>query len=165
MRYPDGFVRKNWDDILSNVESIIKKTNPKIIVTFGPDGYYGHSDHPAISQITERAFDELGTASHLLHVAIPRSTNDIIINAGGGNRYKAVDNKYITYIVNVKKQIKQRLAAMEAHSSQFDEQTIGQMRLLGSLTGTEGFVEVRSISVTGTLFDLFSKGDVVRKRK
>lgn len=69
LRYPDGFVRDHWDDVLGDVQSIMEKTAPKIIVSFGPDGYYGHSDHLAIGQIAERAFDELGSASHLLHVA------------------------------------------------------------------------------------------------
>lgn len=165
LRYPDGYVRKNWDDVLGNVESIIAKTQPKIVVTFGPDGYYGHSDHLAIGQIAERAFDELGIGSHLLHVAIPKSMNDKIKQAGGGDRYKAVNDRYITYIVNVKKQIQQRVGAMKAHGSQFDEQTVAQMQMLGALTGIEGFVEVRNLGESGTLSDLFSKGDVVRKRR
>lgn len=159
LRYPDGFVRDNWDSILADVESIMHQTQPEIVITFGPDGYYGHRDHLAISQIAERAFDQLGNASHLLHVAIPSSVNDLIVQASGGSRYKPVADKYITYMVNVRGQIEQRVAAMEAHASQFDEQTIGQMRILGAVSGKEGFVEVRNLGESGTLSTMFTEGD------
>lgn len=159
LRYGDGFVRDNWDSILADVESIMHQTQPEIVITFGPDGYYGHRDHLAISQIAERAFDQLGIASHLLHVAIPRSLNDLIEQAGGGSRYKPVADKYITYKVNVREQIEQRIGAMEAHASQFDEQTIGQMRVLGTISGIEGFVEVRNLGESGTLSTMFAEGD------
>tara|TARA_B100000959_G_scaffold82524_1_gene87791 strand:+ start:29470 stop:30285 length:816 start_codon:yes stop_codon:yes gene_type:complete len=159
LRYPDGFVRDNWDSILTDVESIMRQTQAQIVVTFGPDGYYGHRDHLAISQIAEHAFDGLGIASNLLHVAIPRSLNDLIVQAGGGSRYSPVEDKYITYIVNVRGQIEQRVAAMQAHASQFDEQTIGQMQILGAVTGIEGFVEVRNLGESGTLSTIFTEGD------
>lgn len=159
LRYPDGFVRDNWDSILADVESIMQQTQPEIVITFGPDGYYGHRDHLAISQIAERAFDGLGISSNLLHVAIPRSLDNLIVQAGGGSRYNPVEDKYITYIVNVRGQIEQRIGAMEAHASQFDDQTIGQMRTLGTATGIEGFVEVRNLGESGTLSTMFAEGD------
>lgn len=80
-------------------------------------------------------------------------------DAGGGSRYKPVADKYITYMVNVRGQIEQRVAAMEAHASQFDEQTIGQMRILGAVSGKEGFVEVRNLGESGTLSTMFTEGD------
>jgi LmbE family N-acetylglucosaminyl deacetylase len=165
LRYPDGFVYENWDDVLENVLSVIEQTKPDILVTFGPDGYYGHQDHLAIGQITERAFDESGTASILLHAAIPRSINDRIKKLGGGSQYKAVDDKYITYLVDVKRMTQVRVAAMEAHATQFDGNTIQQYRALASLTGIEGFVEVRNTGEAGTLADMFSEGDRARRKK
>ena len=159
LRYPDGYVQENWDDVLEDVQAILQQTQPKVVMTFGPDGYYGHVDHLAIGMITERAFDELGIGDQLLHVAIPKSITDRIRSAGGGDRFKGVQDKYITYIVNVKKQAKQRVEAMEAHASQFDEGTIQQMRFLGTMTGYEGFVEVRNLGKSGTLAPMFSAGD------
>lgn len=159
LRYPDGFVGDNRDSILADVESIMQQTQAKVVVTFGPDGYYGHRDHLAISQITERAFDGLGISENLLHVAIPRSLDDLMVKAVGGSPYKPVDDKYITYMVNVRAQIEQRIGAMKAHASQFDEQTIGQMRSLGTASGIEGFVEVRNLGESGTLAGIFTKGD------
>ncbi|MFT5137165.1 MAG: hypothetical protein ACI9XU_001024 [Arenicella sp.] len=113
----------------------------------------------AISQIAERAFDVLGISSNLLHVAIPRSLNDLIVESAGSSRYNPVDDKYITYLVNVCGQIEQRIGPMKAHASQFDEQTIGQMRSLGRAIGIEGVVEVRNLGEPRTLSTIFTEGD------
>jgi LmbE family N-acetylglucosaminyl deacetylase len=54
--YPDGAV-----DQVSPIRSIralvshIRRIQPDVIVTFGPDGGYGHPDHIAISQFTTAA--------------------------------------------------------------------------------------------------------------
>jgi len=157
LRYPDGFVYENWDKVVENVQAIIEKTQPKVVITFGPDGYYGHADHLAIGQITERAFDASGASSHLLHVAISRSRNDFIVKVGGGSRYKPVDDKFITYTVDVRKHSQQRVAAMEAHKTQFDDRTIGQYRMLVGLKGFDEFVEVRHPGQSGLLAELFAE--------
>lgn len=54
--YPDGGVdevdsRAAIRDILSH----IRRIRPDVVVTFGPDGAYGHPDHIAISQFTTAA--------------------------------------------------------------------------------------------------------------
>ncbi len=157
LRFPDGQVYDYWDEVLENVQSIIAKTSPSVVITFGPDGYYGHADHVAISQITGRAFDDSGTPSHLLHVALSRSTNDIIVKAGGGSIYKPVADKFITYTVDVRGQSGNRVGAMASHKTQFDESTVGQFRMLAAIRGREEFVEVRHSGETGALSELFAK--------
>src|SRR2546425_5321059 len=68
----------------------IRRIKPDVVVTFGPDGAYGHPDHIAISQFTTAAiveaadpafaFDgvEAGVVSHavskLYYIAWPKST-------------------------------------------------------------------------------------------
>jgi len=54
--YPDGAV----DDVpvgtaLQAIVAHIRRIQPDVIVTFGPDGAYGHPDHIAISQFTTAA--------------------------------------------------------------------------------------------------------------
>ncbi|MFT6099030.1 MAG: LmbE family N-acetylglucosaminyl deacetylase [Arenicella sp.] len=82
-----------------------------------------------------------------------------MVKAVGSCPYKPVNDKHITYMVNVRAQIEQRIGAMKAHASQFDEQTIGQMRSLGTASAIEGFVEARNLSVSATLATIFAKGD------
>jgi len=54
--FPDGGV----DEVpvgtaLRAIASHIRRIQPQVIVTFGPDGAYGHPDHIAISQLTTAA--------------------------------------------------------------------------------------------------------------
>jgi LmbE family N-acetylglucosaminyl deacetylase len=79
--------------------------------------------------------------------------------SAGSSRYNPVDDKHITYLVNVRGQIEQRIGAMKAHASQFEEQTIEKMRSLGTTTGLEGFVEVRNLGESGTLLKIFTEVD------
>jgi len=165
LRYPDGFVYENWEPVLDDIEAIMQQTKPDIVVTFGPDGYYGHQDHLAIGQITERAFDNQGAASVLLHAAIPKSITDRIESMGGGSQYKGVDDKYVTYKVDVKRMTQVRVGVMEAHKTQFEPQLVEQFRSLAALTGLEGFVEVRHSGEASTLSEMFSEGDRKRRKR
>jgi LmbE family N-acetylglucosaminyl deacetylase len=54
--YPDGAVDRVAPAIaISAIASHIRRIRPHVIVTFGPDGAYGHPDHIAISQFTTAA--------------------------------------------------------------------------------------------------------------
>ncbi len=66
--YPDGHVcRVNPGQAVSRLARELRSLRPDVVVTFGPDGVYGHPDHIAISQLTtsaivcaaDSAYDEL----------------------------------------------------------------------------------------------------------
>ncbi len=69
---PDGSVRDAGGDALAErILAAAADFDPDLVVTFGPDGAYGHPDHVAIGQGASRAF-ERGLGRRLLHVAYPR---------------------------------------------------------------------------------------------
>ena len=43
------------DNIIGKLVSHIRRIRPQVVVTFGPDGAYGHPDHIALSQFTNGA--------------------------------------------------------------------------------------------------------------
>ena len=47
--------RANPRDVVAEVAGHLRRVRPDIVVTFGPDGAYGHPDHIAISQIATAA--------------------------------------------------------------------------------------------------------------
>src|SRR6516162_9109835 len=56
LRYPDGTVDQVPSALaLRDLVAHIRRIQPDVIVTFGPDGGYGHPDHIAISQFTVAA--------------------------------------------------------------------------------------------------------------
>ena len=56
LNYPDGAVDEVPAAIaIRAIASHIRRIRPHVIVTFGPDGAYGHPDHIAVSQFTTAA--------------------------------------------------------------------------------------------------------------
>src|SRR5438093_2291907 len=54
--YADGEVdRASGGDAVAAIVAHIRRVRPHVVVTFGPDGAYGHPDHIAISQLTTAA--------------------------------------------------------------------------------------------------------------
>ena len=54
--YPDGSVdRVDAREAVSTIAQHIRRIQPQVVVTFGPDGAYGHPDHVAISQFATAA--------------------------------------------------------------------------------------------------------------
>jgi LmbE family N-acetylglucosaminyl deacetylase len=54
--YIDGDVdRADPEEIIGKLVSQIRRVKPQVVVSFGPDGAYGHPDHIALSQFTNGA--------------------------------------------------------------------------------------------------------------
>jgi LmbE family N-acetylglucosaminyl deacetylase len=54
--YLDGEVdQADPQEIIGRIVSHIRRIQPQVVVTFGPDGAYGHPDHVALSQFTNAA--------------------------------------------------------------------------------------------------------------
>ena len=54
--YPDGGLdRVDGAEAVSRIAGHLRRVRPDVVLTFGPDGAYGHPDHIAISQLTAAA--------------------------------------------------------------------------------------------------------------
>ena len=61
---PDSDVNHtDWPEVEEKIVRHIRKLRPDVIVTFGPDGLYGHPDHIAVSTLATAAFKSAGDAS------------------------------------------------------------------------------------------------------
>jgi len=62
---------------LSRRSRILDDEDPAVVVTFGPDGIFGHPDHIAIGAATDQAFVSLPSKSRahsrLVHGAVPQT--------------------------------------------------------------------------------------------
>lgn len=75
--YRDGMLREVDEETLaSDIAAYIRAFAPEVVVTFGPDGGYGHPDHIAISKATTLACQQIaaegGRAPHLYYSVFPR---------------------------------------------------------------------------------------------
>ena len=54
--YPDGALDSvDSGEAIDRIAGHIRRVKPHVVITFGPDGAYGHPDHVAISQMTTAA--------------------------------------------------------------------------------------------------------------
>lgn len=54
--YPDGALdRVDPAKAIETIAGHLRRVRPQVVITFGPDGAYGHPDHIAISQLTTAA--------------------------------------------------------------------------------------------------------------
>lgn len=91
LHYPDQHLDSaNAREVIAGIVKHMRRVRPDVVVTFGPDGAYGHPDHIAISQFTTAAIVAAGdpafigddieaavlphTVSKLYYIAWPQST-------------------------------------------------------------------------------------------
>lgn len=55
----------------ARVTELIEEVSPDTILTFGPDGMTGHTDHKAVSAWATRAWEETGRRARLLYATQP----------------------------------------------------------------------------------------------
>lgn len=84
-QHPGAFVNAPAEQVVRQLVEIIRRVKPEVVVTFEPNGGYGHPDHIAIHKHTAAAFHEaadpemcpeLGAAwqaARFFYTAIPRS--------------------------------------------------------------------------------------------
>jgi LmbE family N-acetylglucosaminyl deacetylase len=54
--YPDGALDTvDTAEAIERIAGHLRRVKPQVVITFGPDGAYGHPDHIAISQLTTAA--------------------------------------------------------------------------------------------------------------
>ncbi len=66
----------NPPDVIAAIVEHLRRVHPDVVITFGPDGAYGHPDHIAISQFTTAAVVAAAdpAISKLYYIAWPEST-------------------------------------------------------------------------------------------
>jgi LmbE family N-acetylglucosaminyl deacetylase len=68
--------RANPRDVIAAIVEHLRRVQPHVIITFGPDGAYGHPDHIAISQLATAAVVAAAdpAISKLYYIAWPEAT-------------------------------------------------------------------------------------------
>ncbi len=156
--------------------TLMRRVKPDIVITHDPTGGYGHPDHIAVYKYVTAAFDLVGDAAHfpeagapwqparLYYQVIPKSffqTMQAQMKAAsvdttewerlGFEKLGAEDHE-ITHVVDVTAQYAQKIAAFDAHKTQFGpENPIRQMpeALQRQTFARETFIQARPPLVAG----------------
>ena len=85
----------NPREIIGQIALALKRVRPDVVVTFGPDGAYGHPDHVAISQFTTAAIvvaAEAGFTSNDRAAQAPHSVSKLYYQAWTASTWAAYES-------------------------------------------------------------------------
>ncbi|MFD2093472.1 PIG-L deacetylase family protein [Blastococcus deserti] len=141
------------------VAGLLEDVRPDLVVTFGPDGLTGHSDHRAVSRWTTRAWQQGGACGELWYAAL---TSDFLARWGrlcteqsvwmdGGPPAPVADADLVHVEVCSGARLDRKFAALAAHTSQ----TAGLIARVGeeryrAWWSTEAFVSAAAVSSATT---------------
>jgi len=143
----DGAVRDCSEAALERVVRLMRLLRPQIVLTFGPDGVYGHPDHVAVSRLVTLAWKKAGdpeafpqhedagltayTPMRLFYFALPASVVagwsrhvDLTVNLNGETLpIRGVPDEEISLTLDVAPFLEQKRAAAACHRTQIDPQS------------------------------------------
>lgn len=141
--HPQAFINAPAGEVIVQLVELIRRERPDVVITFEPNGGYGHPDHIAIHRYAKQAFSEaadpaaypdLGEAwqaDKLYYTAIPRSffnemrnrmieegidTSELDWLDSDKNHWSEQD---IDLIMDVSDSVDDKWAALECHATQF----------------------------------------------
>ena len=140
---PRAFINAPADEVVQSLVSAIRRIQPDVVVTFEPNGGYGHPDHIAIHKHTVAAFHAAGDpayttgvgneqpwqASRLFYTAIPRSffleMRDELQAAGedleqfASFEERGWPDEQVTVTLDVSATVDDKWQALNCHRTQF----------------------------------------------
>lgn len=143
-QHPRAFINAPAEEVVPQLVRIIRQVRPEIVVTFEPNGGYGHPDHIAIHKHTVAAFHAAADASRypeagpawqaarLYYTAIPRSffthmweqltalgrdMSDYGWLENGGDH--GWPDEAVTAVIDVGETVEAKWSALHCHRTQF----------------------------------------------
>ncbi|HVB13699.1 MAG TPA: PIG-L family deacetylase [Candidatus Dormibacteraeota bacterium] len=162
---PSSFAGSALEQEVTRLSELIERYRPQVVVTYGPDGGYGHPDHIRAHEVARGATIKTGIPSKLYYTIFPKSLARRVLDqmkeAGidpwdlgeiefdPDNPPFGVPDELITTVVDVLPHVAAKLAAIRAHSSQMDNAFFGGLpdNVAPLLLGQEYYI--RAIDRTG----------------
>jgi LmbE family N-acetylglucosaminyl deacetylase len=126
--YIDGDLDKSdTEQVIDKIANIMQLVEPEIVITFGPDGISGHSDHIAVGRIATGAFKRLSAEGRgprkLYYVTIAKSAVPNADDIGVATR----PDKEVTISIDISEFLDFKIQAIAAHRSQKDAREFIEM--------------------------------------
>lgn len=113
--FPDGHLMEiDPEELIQKIWPVVQEIQPKMLLSFGPDGLSGHPDHIATGIAAEGIYQRYQKAGALYHLAVPAS----VANRLGMNQVRAVADSQITLAIDVSSVWEAKMKAIYCHASQ-----------------------------------------------
>jgi LmbE family N-acetylglucosaminyl deacetylase len=136
LAFPDGGLNQSQTlaQFAAKLEQVIRELAPAAIVTWGPDGGYGHPDHRLVSAVVTQIVQTGAVTSNLLYASLPRSglRPEMLATLKFPSPFRPTADEHLNVRVSYTPDDAARARrALGCHASQFTPQT---MDMLSSLT-------------------------------
>jgi LmbE family N-acetylglucosaminyl deacetylase len=102
LHYLDGDLDQALpDEIISKISRHIRRARPQVVVTFGPEGGYGHPDHIAISQFATAAIVRAADPAFVTPGHAPHSVLKLYYLAWPPSKWEVFQTAFKTLASNV----------------------------------------------------------------
>ena len=130
--FPDGELgtRKILDQLPPKIEKLIRDLRPDAIVTWGPDGGYGHPDHRLVSAVVSQVVAAGGVTPLLYYVGLPKSrmTPDVAKALSFLAPFSPVEDEFLnTRVPYTPAEATKAREALACHKSQFTAESMDQL--------------------------------------
>lgn len=140
-RHPRALVNVPAEEVVPRLVSVMRRTRPHVVITFEPNGVYGHPDHMAVHRHAVTAFHAAGDGSRypdqgepwqparLFYTALPRSffrqmrarLEAIGVEVDAFRHFEEAGwpDEQLHVALDVSATLKAKWAALECHRTQF----------------------------------------------
>jgi len=134
--YMDGELYKaDIDEVAGKIADLMRRVEPEIVITFGPDGISGHMDHITVGKAATKAFKNLSAEGKgprkLYYVTIAASALPDANEYGVATR----PDEEVTIATDISKYFDSKIKALSAHRSQQDARDLIEMFREGEASG------------------------------
>jgi N-acetyl-1-D-myo-inositol-2-amino-2-deoxy-alpha-D-glucopyranoside deacetylase len=127
--HPRAFVRGDLDEQAATLAAVLDEVRPQVVVTYGPDGGYGHPDHIRAHDITMAACAKTGGVARVFYAVTSRQATDsgvaelarvdeLPYRLPEPGELPVTDDELITTTVSVDDVLAMKLRAIAAHATQ-----------------------------------------------
>lgn len=132
---PDGGLAdtRTLAELAGKVEKTIRELKPDAIVTWGPDGGYGHPDHRLVSAIVSQIVQEGDVTQRLYYAALPKSgfQADALKTLNFPAPFRATaDERLNLRVAYTPEDAEKARKALACHASQFTPEAMAQISAL-----------------------------------
>jgi LmbE family N-acetylglucosaminyl deacetylase len=136
MAFPDGGLNQSQKlaEFATALEQVIREASPQAIVTWGPEGGYGHPDHRLISAVVTQIVQTGVVTSNLLYASLPKSglRPELLASLKFPSPFRPTADEHLNVRVGYTSDDAARArTALGCHASQFTPQA---MDMIASLT-------------------------------
>jgi len=147
---------KNIHAVADNVQKLIDELHPQVILTWGPDGGYGHPDHRLVSDAVTQVVQSMHSNIKLYYPGLsPAQAKALNSIWPASLQFHTLDPAYLTVNISYTKQDEEKFQrAFECHKSQYTAETFQALEKAMD-EGWHGTVSFREWNSTRTASDLF----------